>query len=103
MVLKRPAMNRIRGRGHPDIFVVIIAKKQRRRVDDGVKERKTIGPQKPAREMSTLHQTAICLPISLPSSVSISLFYSCLFFLSLFSLSLVHFIHLPTTAEALFF
>jgi len=84
MVLKGPAMSRIRGRGHPDIFVVSIAKKQRRRVEDGVKERETIGPQKPAREMSTLHQTAICLPISpLFPCLNLLVLLLCLFFLSL--------------------
>ncbi|KAJ6674214.1 hypothetical protein OIU85_013140 [Salix viminalis] len=52
MVLRRPAMNRSCNRENPDILIVMIAEKQIMRGDGDDKERETMGPQKPAREMS---------------------------------------------------
>ncbi|KAJ6295671.1 hypothetical protein OIU78_023657 [Salix suchowensis] len=52
MALRRPAMNRSCNRENPDILIVMIAEKQIMRGDEDDKERETMGPQKPAREMS---------------------------------------------------
>ncbi|KAJ6758351.1 hypothetical protein OIU74_025094 [Salix koriyanagi] len=52
MALRRPAMNRSCNRENPDILIVMIAEKQIMRGDGDDKERETMGPQKPAREMS---------------------------------------------------
>ncbi|KAF9662325.1 hypothetical protein SADUNF_Sadunf18G0041200 [Salix dunnii] len=52
MVLRRPAMNRSCNRENPDILIVMMAEKQLMRGDEDEKERETMGPRKPAREMS---------------------------------------------------
>uniref|UniRef100_A0A6N2NFR9 Uncharacterized protein n=1 Tax=Salix viminalis TaxID=40686 RepID=A0A6N2NFR9_SALVM len=91
MVLRRPAMNRSCNRENPDILIVMIAEKQIMRGDGDDKERETMGPQKPAREMSGTAPKSNCFPISFPSFLSPS---TC-FTLSLqFSLHEgVHFMH----------
>ena len=109
MVLRRPAMNRSCNRENPDILIVMIAEKQIMRGGEDDKERETMGPQKPAREMSGTAPKSNLLPHHsfFFLSLSIPLFYSCVALLS-FSLQFslhegVHFMHLLISLRKLFF
>ncbi|KAI9378197.1 hypothetical protein POPTR_018G054600v4 [Populus trichocarpa] len=91
MVLRRPAMNRSCNRENPDILIVMIADEQIMRGGEDDKERETMGPQKPAREMSGTAPKSNLLPHHsfFFLSLSIPLFYSCVALLSLSLSSLV--------------
>ncbi|KAL9339026.1 hypothetical protein Peur_068041 [Populus x canadensis] len=91
MVLRRPAMNRSCNRENPDILIVMIAEEQIMRGGEDDKERETMGPQKPAREMSGTAPKSNLLPHHsfFFLSLSIPLFYSCVALLSLSLSSLV--------------